>query len=109
METLSREVAVEVLALATPLSASEEMGHDGKVGRPLEAMTVMRQEEIVAQVRGHISHEDRRRGEIWEPVQARLQVGVTEGDSQGLMWVTRKDMLFIEMGACLREGAQALL
>lgn len=52
METLSREVAVEVLTLATPLSASKEMGHDGKVGRPLEAMTVMRQEEIVAQVRG---------------------------------------------------------
>ena len=52
MEILSREVAVEVLTLATPLSASEEMGHDGKVGRPLEAMTVMRQEEMVAQVRG---------------------------------------------------------
>lgn len=41
MEISSRELADDIVTPATPLSASEERGHDGKVRRPPEAVTLM--------------------------------------------------------------------
>ena len=99
-ETSDREPADDVFTAATPLSAGEEMGPDGKVGRPPEAAT----RGHSGLRRGQGPHRSTEGVQIWEAVQARLPGEAVEGGSQGLTWGTqfREGMLFVEMRACLR-------